>query len=288
MSLFVKSKDKLGKEPVRSQDFRNHSPLFNITEYIYHDKRHLFEELLAQHPEFIPDLAASILNGVSSHLKSDLLVKALRCCRDILLDMDYTETHLDEIKQLTSQDQDRLIVIAGCQNDDLLQARVEVAAKLFKNLHMSARFIPVGKGPAHETNRIRDESARIKTILHQQLGHHLEIVPLELEQESHRTYENIANLLGGSYIDATRSTSLFIVSSTFHLIRLAKEVDSRSNVFSIKHPNINSIFLIGSESGVNKTVRSASYIRFLFYDIYDYILHKTRVANESVETDRAI
>ncbi len=75
------------------------------------------------------------------------------------------------------------------------------------------------------------------------------------------------------------------VSSTFHLIRLAREIDLNASAFEQTHKNINNIFLIGSESesDVKKDLKTGAYLRFMFFDIYHYILHNTRMVNKAME-----
>jgi hypothetical protein len=242
-----------------SQSFSKYTEFLNFLEFVYPDKTELLLDILKIDSSFVPDIAASVLKGLSvnNYLSTELLQKGLNCCRDILLHMTYKETHIDTIRKIIASDKDVLIVIPGCQTGDILRSRAEHAAELFKKLHTPARFVPVGKNPNRRTVDILDESARIKTVLERKLDSNLEIIPLELEQESLRTIHNIQNLFSKNFIDKSRSTSIFIVSSTFHLIRLAGAINQYAHMLK-NYPNLKHFIFVGSEDKVNKVVRDKS------------------------------
>ena len=210
----INNQEEASKPIPPSQDFSNYTEVFNFLKFVYTDKIGLLSDIVKKDASFIPDIAASVLKGlaINNYLSNELLLKALHCCRDILSHMMYEETHIDTIRQTVANDQDRIIVIPGCQTEVILTNRAEHAAEIFKKLHIPAKFVPVGKNPDRESVRILNESSRIKTILEQKLGSDLEIIPLELEEESLRTIHNVENLFSNNFIDKHRSTSVFLVS----------------------------------------------------------------------------
>ena len=92
---------------------------------------------LAQDPagaKLVADLAAAVVAHQYSLSNDDALVKlGLRCCRDLLLAQGYTETALGELHDEVSVGGEEItnkILVAGCQDDDWLESRVDAAIKV--------------------------------------------------------------------------------------------------------------------------------------------------------------
>ncbi len=207
-------------------DFSDYLKILNFTDHIYHDKRVDFNKIKKENPTFISDVAASVIGtlAISNCLSDSLLQKGLDCCSSILHDMGYDEAHIDTLMIDVAHDNERIIIIPGCQDVDMVRRRVECAVTVFKGLHRNAKFVASGSNPNRQSVKIKDEAKFIKTELVRKLDSQIEIISIKTEGESIKTSENIDNLFSGLLSSIAAPTSVFIVSSTFHLMRLANQI----------------------------------------------------------------
>jgi hypothetical protein len=97
------------------------------------------------------------------------------------------------------------------------------------------------------------------------------------EQSSRTTRENIDEFLGSSrYLDPRGEQNVVIISSTFHLIRIAEHIRDcvDKEKFELKK-FVNKFILIGSENQVNTLgiypmdpIHDYPYMKLMLFDLY--------------------
>lgn len=261
------------KSRAKKCDLSTYENIYNFIRHIYKDKQKSLKDLNANYPKAIPDIVASSIRSLcdSGFIHRDILSKSLTCCFSILSDMGYLEISMREIRNRISNS-DIYIIIPGCQTEEILDNRVNKAVSVFNDLHCTAKFIPSGKNSSRkrtEKCKISNESARIISGLNNKLGSiKFECIPLDIEKCSSSTSENIRNIFESNLIDVNRKFNIIIVSSTFHLIRLARQVELRKT----RIPNFDNLILVGAETKVDSVVKMGAYVKSMMFDIYDYLL----------------
>lgn len=76
------------------------------------------------------------------------MIQALRCCRDILLSRGFKEAIPCDLASTSLNDhKERVVFVAGCQTEALLEARVESALRLIRTLAKPVHVAFVGGAP---------------------------------------------------------------------------------------------------------------------------------------------
>ncbi|MEB2308750.1 MAG: hypothetical protein OZ917_05540 [Candidatus Brocadiaceae bacterium] len=131
---------------------------------------------------------------------------------------------------------------------------MDAAISLIRVLHTYVDLVFIGYAPPSVTVRIPDESARMMAIYEDrlrkddslnQMYKSLTTVRCFTESSSKTTSENIKMFFKGGFIQQNTDYRLHLVSSTFHLLRFAKECEDYLRDNSIE--NIKQIVLIGAD-----------------------------------------
>ncbi len=95
------------------------------------------------------------------------------------------------------------------------------------------------------------------------------------ESQSHTTKTNIHKFFDGGYVPSGRTYNLIIVSSTFHLIRLGKELKLLLRE-STPHTKPAFVVLVGAEDASKRfLISDVEYIKLMMFDIFDYLVRQT-------------
>lgn len=208
--------------------------------------------------QILADLTAAVITSLfeNEKIKRERLVEeSLKCCRALLYDDGYALADIETLVQKCRETTVSYILVAGCQSELLLDARVRAAAQICEHLienFSEVRIVFSGASPTGKVE-IPNES------LHMKLGFTREMEEREtadyesiikmsviLESKSSTSKENI-ELFAKEIIESVpeKPISIVLVSSNFHLMRLSKlMIDEAEKHDSLELSNI---ILVGSE-----------------------------------------
>ena len=214
-------------------DLSAYSRIFDYRNLLYKDWREPFEEELRSNSTFICDLSAALLTKVydSSYAHEDIFSKSLRCCEQIIEDLGYDSmdelSFYDEIKAAGKH----IVLVAGCQNDLMIRGRAIKAGELCQKSRKNFDVVFSGLNPsskADERNAIHNESAELKKHFVNYMRRNSVDLPklhyLQFEPASNNTVTNVSEFFRKFMAGKGEAVNLYIVSSSFHLIRLAEAV----------------------------------------------------------------
>ncbi len=247
-------------------------------------------------------IAATIAHLHERGFLTNAFVKQhLACCRDIMLTEGYRESFIGEgaLERLVQDETVKnVIVIAGCQTEKLLTNRAAATAILIEAIIRFTRHKPampkplvVFSGAATDQQReitIPDESVRmhkqflsiIRKSLNVSTQELKQMVDIHKESRSRNTAQNIRyTLTGFAGHHARCSINLFVISSNFHLPRLADITASQlddptiAGLLARQGIAIDSLWFMGAESEENdNTIYHRAYVKAMFYEVYHYLL----------------
>ncbi len=272
----------------RKQDMTEHYRYFGFYRMMHPERVAEFISLVPEHQMMMADLLAAMIATLfhSELLKRDnIIVEGLKCCRDICIDRDYEESDLTEIVSDASTSQlPNVVLVPGCQTEDLLNSRVRAAEKLCYELAQARCTVNIvfsGNNPQKGTSvKIKNESRRMKdyfwSLWEKRKGMDLRkkiLIDLIAEEKSTKSDQNIEKFLEcKKEILANKLSNVYIVSSNFHLNRLSLSLEEKlANDPSLY---IKQIILIGSENVDSPSIASSYdiYIKTMIFEIYRYFL----------------
>ncbi len=277
---------------------------FGFFGYLHPDRRQVFAERLRVDAKSEADAAAAVVARLfANRVSDDIIEKGLRCCRDILLGRGYRETTLGDLQRgigpaqppETSTNLVHSVIVAGCQTEALLENRVDMAIELISNLQVDVSLVFAGGAPERDEIRIPDESTRMKVLFEQRMSerHNARVTrkggrpgsggrKLALEHASTTTRENIHSVFEGGFLVPGARHILYLVSSTFHLLRFATECEKaiatgRAGI-GVEH-----IVLCGAEGTgeLEGPARHGRYIKLMFYDIFLHLMERPDFLSQS-------
>jgi hypothetical protein len=249
----------------------------------------------------ISDTAASIIRKLyeKGFFHDRLVQDGLNCCQSIVFNRGYKNFVIDfeSFKKLRGDDSvQNIMIIPGCQHPGMLKGRIKKAVKSIQYFDKNLKIVASGCNPLEnptgpEKVTIPDESKFILNYLNDLIIDQRIITPPVFEKieenESFNTTSNLTKAL--SKLDKKQSHNLIIVSSTFHLIKLAKFVEEVLTEFYNEHSNsedfIKNIFLFGAEKedAALTPSKSSGYIKSMFVDIFDELIRFQTIEDQKVE-----
>jgi hypothetical protein len=292
------------------QSFLKYFSIFNFQEKIYKDKKLFFKNIHNKDITLVPDLAAAICSQL---FKSGLFsIKAINngmeYIRDIIQNQNYEfisdETLLAKLVKHSTGKVNNLIYVAGCQNESMLKQRVKKAAQFaYSMTKVFDEKIPIvfsGRNPTIDNTSsftIPNESSLMDILFTQFLEEimaadgkefdpDLKFSRMEtiMENNSNTTRENIRRMFIGDisqgvqrhFLSTERGNNIILVSSSFHLIRLVKELELYRYKNEIQY-SLENIVLVGSEKLIPEiNIEDDGYIKLMFFEIFDHILTHNR------------
>jgi len=228
----------------------------------------------------LPDVAASVIAQMqqSGYLSESFIEKALECCQDILQDKNYEQSFLRHLYRQLNKDTNHIILVAGCQSRPILRARVDAAINLVREFQVDIKIVFSGRNPGTRLVKTLNEAREMERYFYSRLENNpiespYRAIPMEVDEESHSTITNIKEFLDGEYVAKGKQTTVFIVSSLFHLLRLSDAFESQIEDHA-KSGSIDKIVLVGGEDSLNpsKIAQMPRYIKLMMFDIYTYLL----------------
>jgi len=177
------------------------------------------------------------------------------------------------------------MLVAGCQTKEMLRARVQKAFQVFRSLHTDIKIVFSGRNPSTKGRRRKFKTLNEAKEMERQFFSFVSAssdkmaaystFKVGIEETSKSTETNIEKFLTGGFLSRTDGNHLYIVSSSFHLPRLAKALDSYlvKNMATMPE-KIEKVILIGAEDilSINEIVRIPSYVKQMFFDVFLFLM----------------
>lgn len=292
------------------QRFLKHFNIYDFQEKIYPDKKLFFKNIHNKDVTLIPDLAAAICSQLfkSGLFSLKAINNAMEYVRDIIQNLNYEfisdEILLARLVKHSSSNVNNLIYVAGCQSESMLKQRVKKAAQFAYNMTKifdgKISIVFSGRNPTIDNNStfsIPNESGLMDIYFQQYLKDemnndgkefdpNLKFSRMEtiLENNSNTTKENIRRMFIGdnkdgvkrTFLSTEQSNNVILLSSSFHLIRLVKELELYRSKNEIPF-KLENIVLVGSEKLIpDIKIEDDGYIKLMFYELFDHILTNNR------------
>jgi len=269
---------------------------FNFLDRTNADKQSRIKEMLKNSEDisFLADIGAATLARLikgstvigGNYVNTSLINEALQCCRSIISKSNYNSIALSDLHDIVPTHEFNIMLVAGAQDRSILESRIEAAYNCAKSLHNVSFTIALAglQPPVPKQVRIRDEANEMKIMLESfinrygLIGRHSspKIINIESESESETTRQNIQKLYKKGELDANKINNIFIVSSTFHLARLAHEMETQ--IKENQKYKVGFVVLVGAEENCDSSpvTQSYKYVKAMFYEIYNYLLWQSK------------
>ena len=272
--------------------FRDYHKVFNFLDWINPSKRQEFKCVLTEEPSFVADIAASVIAQLQEAglLREDCIQKALECCHLVLIARGYESTYPHHLLHEGDDHTNNVMLIAGCQSRPLLKARVKKAFELWQRLQKGFTFVFSGRNPSKRQvgrklrilNEAREMENYFYSLLEQPNVNQLTYTArrIDLDEESYSTATNIKEFLDGDFLSRKKVNHVYIVSSSFHLIRLAQTLESaiqpREN-----GPQIDKVILVGAEDPdiASNVAHLPNYVKSMMHDVFEFLLDESMKTN---------
>lgn len=275
-----------------SPDRINLEPYFELLQFtraLDFAQREYVEKIASERPVALADLLAALTYKLfdTGNIKRDFFVeKCLRGCDAILENEGFDIIDINDIFEVTRQAAHCLVIAPGCQTDELLMSRIRATEEIcyqIVSMRKQVHLFFSGKNPGQRAGispSILNEAQTMNMWFwdlwerRQQVGDFRRLVNIQLliEDGSKTSIENIKRLLALSQRQLLEGSNVFIVSSTFHLIRLAQALERELETnpsFSV--PNL---ILVGSEVGATNISMHKTYVKSMVFNLYRYLISK--------------
>lgn len=283
------------------QDLQEHFKFFGFHRRINNSQFETFNELIKDKAGVIADIvAAHTANLFKAEVikRRDLIWQSLQCCRDLIIDRGYDEVDEEKILDISKSVRRNIVLTAGCQSDEILERRVLATEEFCYGLMAASCNVDIvlsGNNPNFGSNtkekvKIQNESVRMRQIFQEKLGRRknldfkrfLKIEILE-EGQSAKSGQNVER-----FIDMKLSTmeqnqcNIFVVSSTFHLIRLSAEIEK--HLMQKPTAQVKNIVLIGAENvtgmgSLDSVSMHDAYVKSMIFEIYRCLVNLPEYLN---------
>jgi hypothetical protein len=270
-------------------DFSEHLEIFGFGKTLHKSNSEVIAQLIGTNPLALADLLASqaITFYSAEVLKDDIVKQALRCCRDILQDQGFRYIGTNDLGDYLADTANTIVIVVGCQSRDLLEQRVKAAVRTCVPLIRLKRDIIVcfsGNHPERKFVKIPNESMEMKIIFEEEISRRrLKRISnlyyrLITESRSSTTAGNIRSIAEKLGPEMRESSSVFLVTSSFHIHRLYAEFEKQILLHKPRSDRdahcIKNIVLVGAEgfiSGISPY--KSSHVKQLVFEVYRYLLN---------------
>lgn len=253
-----------------------------------------------ERPEPFADMWAAIFTHLIRIGKINdpgVLRDALWCCCAILQDQGYERCYVTK-DVLPKHNSAVAILVPGCQTEIILKQRAVVAAQFYRkmvDIITTKTFCLLSGYQPKERSKvvIPNESGKLREhfldYLAESEGKHREDLKLELtlaasnvplDDAATKTVANVANFIS-ELCKRNETPSLIVgISSTFHLIRLAQQLEVQLEEYFKSSPPEEDlkILLVGAETdeGIDDKIKSPvlwhpAYMKSLFFEVFSYL-----------------
>lgn len=256
---------------------------FDPREFLVHrENREIFTKWFEEFEPALPDFlaAAAAQLHYRRRVGESFVSEALEYCRAMVEERGYERTSLKELA-LASPRINHVILVAGCQGPAVRKARVQAAYYVLTKLprHLDVKIVFSGRNPAEAPTRVhvlthdeaidmeREFDALIDADPSFEEHHNFRV---ELEREARTSAENLRNFFKGGHLKASNEAYLYIVSSTFHLRRLADEAEKWIDDDEELQEKISKIVLIGAERDPERepVMVAPYYVKNMMFEVF--------------------
>ena len=256
---------------------------FQISATIHSDKSAEFRGNLADHGTrvAIADIVAAAVASLyrAGKLSNREISGMLDLCSDSLSNHQFRSLPLEEMRNHLFKVQDAFVVVLGCQNLNVLNRRACAAVKFCIDIGKSMTLVLSGLRPPHGKIRTRHEYLKMREYVDAEFrrrGAEILKVPSIIhivdEDKSSDTRQNLRNVLSHASLQGKNTSALVVVSSTFHLMQIAKILNGyiEKNDFGIKD-RFSFVGLVGAdktEDAAAFTTHDWQYVKQLAFQLF--------------------
>jgi DUF218 domain len=257
---------------------------FKISDVIHSDKVEDFAGRLAENASRVAtaDLAAATIAAVYRAGKLPLtdVEEMLELCANSLTNHQFQSLPFGHFRRRLFDVEHVVTPILGCQNLMALRRRANAAVALCADTGKAMRLVPSGLRPPRGKIRTNQEFVKLQEYLEEEIRRRrtdivqeTTIFPITVDPTSTNTNQNIQNILTASaLVPAQGKSALVIVSSTFHLMQIAKIINDHieKGRFDIKE-RFSFVGLVGAERRDNVTTFTTydhQYVKQLAFQLY--------------------
>lgn len=262
---------------------------------VHRDNREAFGRWFEEFPAGLPDFLAAMVAQLHYRgiLGREFVSKALAYCRAMVEEIGFERTSPKNLA-LSDTNINHVMLVAGCQGPSVRKGRVMAAYQVLCRLprDVAVKIVFSGRNPAERPNRVyiltHDEAADMEREFDTLIDHDASFrehrnLTVETEHEARTSSENLGNFFKGNYLRKANDAYLYLVSSTFHLRRLADEAEKCISGDQTLSEKIAKVVLIGAEEDPQDepVMFEAYYVKNMMFEVF---LHMFR--NRPLEVDR--
>lgn len=282
--MFLFSADpRISRQAESRVDFeRNVALRFDFLRHLHKDMQPVVARLLrSKHRGRVADLAASVMTIIGeSHAASlDLDTDTERYFRDVLVDQGFhpiTDERIVKLSATVPDDSLSRVLLAGCQNEEILGARVARCVDVAARLTSPTEIVFSGRNPGGQAAYLTvDEAAwmeqRFFELTRDDPRFDRKPVTTRLETQSRRSEENVINFFEQPPCStAARVAHVYLVSSMSHVSRLARIAATYIREKSLA---VEQLIVVGSGLAENATPEARTkYLKSAAYEMYSDLL----------------
>lgn len=249
---------------------------------VHRENREAFSRWFSEFRPALPDFLGAVVSQMhyKRHLDHRFIVEAIEYCRTMIEERGFERTNLRDLA-LAPPEINHVMLVAGCQGPAVRKARVQAAFYVLSRLprHINVRIVFSGRNPAEPPTRIHvlthDEATDMERefdalVDHDQSFREHRNFTVHREREARTSSENLGNFFSGDYLKDSDTAYLYIVSSTFHLRRLADEAEKCIAVDERLKETIAKVVLIGAEKDPNDepVMLEPYYVKNMMFEVF--------------------
>jgi hypothetical protein len=215
-----------------------------------------------------------------------LLRAGLEYCQDTVLSYGFDLTFIDDIARQMDRHEKCQMLVAGCQDRPILYRRVRAAhhtVEGFRSHPFTVIFSglnpdPTGATPARTANESREMNEYFRRLTDEGDEARAPITIDEIDEAARDTKTNIREFVE-RFAKGDDLTTLFVVSSTAHLIRLVPELLTELGQGDLRYREV---ILVGAEptstTDAEAVPSETRYVKMLMYEVLADALHRSSPA----------
>lgn len=267
--------------------YSEYKECFDILDNIYYDKSDSYQQLLKTNKLLIADMAGAVSCALfkAGFIQNKHFIEGmLECCRNTIISLGFSELDHDRFIQQVYSTLPVIVVVPGCQDARMLKRRVRSLVDFADSVPKAFTVVLSGRRPKTGTVRFPSEAVRMHVLYDEMMSarkngkrRDITLRPMQIEEMSSTTKENIDFILKSPDYLGSRQ-NLVVISSTFHLIRIARHLTEiiSENRFGIKE-RVDRILLHGAESSllVDKDdpelgfFHDKDFVKLMMFDLYE-------------------
>jgi len=260
---------------------------FFLSENIYIDKMEAFEALLSADRALVADVLGAAVCSLfnAGFLNTEHFVRSqLDCCRNTVVSLGFREITRRALSTIPEASTPMVVLMPGCQDSRMIQRRVQ---RLYEFAIFERRPFTVifsGRNPGTPACTIENEAEYMQARYEEKMDCYQEDSKADVtirfmgnEGKSKTTTQNIDEFLRGPYLNKSTKQTVVVISSTFHLIRIAERLREcvQMNEFGVRGC-VDNFILVGAEHpGTELPIRhwDKTYIKLMMFDLYRKHMH---------------